>query len=180
MTSFRMISRVLVWTCAISACGSVSGRANHDNESPSEPAIVASDRRTTETSVERETGHAPVLRVQARVDASGGIALVVENHGRERARISSRVTAERANARGGFEATAEIDSFALRPDCEHRAEDCIELAPGGALYPPGWEANGQCGSCADCAALRPGTYRVIVTSCGGAHRIASEPFTIGG
>lgn len=105
--------------------------------------------------------------------------MVLENRGEERARIARRIGLERATAAHSFEAASETESFALRHDCEDQSEDCIELLPGAALHPPAWEANGQCGSCPSCTAMSAGTYRAIVTSCGGAHRVESEPFTIG-
>jgi hypothetical protein len=86
---------------------------------------------------------------------------------------------ERGRAGGTFETATEIESFLLRPDCEHQGGECVELVPGGTLYPPAWGAGGQCDSCPSCESIREGTYRVVMTSCGGAHRIESEPFTFG-
>lgn len=110
----------------------------------------------------------------------GGVAISVENHGAHDVSLRAAVIVEGRAAGGAFEAHASESSLSLRPDCGHEAERCVTLAPGGELRPPIW--NGMWGDmqceCDRCAAADPGTYRFVVLSCDGQHRVEGAPFEL--
>lgn len=125
---------------------------------------------------ESEPGPPPNLRVRGNARADGTVTIAVENHG-ARARVSGRLRLERGG--GAFSEVANV-RLDLRADCESQAPECIELIAGAALEPPDWlgtTGDAQC-ACEGCAAVEPGEYRFVATSCDGAHRVAGEPFRI--
>jgi hypothetical protein len=64
----------------------------------------------------------------------------------------------------------------LRRDCASKVETCMKLAPGAELFPPGFSED-VCG-CKTCGGgLAQGTYRAVVQTCDGKHRLSSA-FTL--
>jgi len=107
------------------------------------------------------------------------VAIVLENHGRETVRLTSAIAVEQQSGERWTAVEAATDLL-LRPDCQATVAECIALAPGAALYPPPWRGQvgeSQC-ACERCSSAPDGTYRFVVTSCGGAHRSESDAFAL--
>lgn len=98
-----------------------------------------------------------------------GVALSVANHGTSDVALRTSVAME-VETNGVFAAGPSGAALALRYDCEHAQDDCVTLAPGGELLPP---------SCASSSVpTEPGSYRLVVTTCDGAHRVESNAFAL--
>lgn len=136
-----------------------------DPEPPIEPAPV-------------DPGPPPVVTLRATPDRDRQVPLVVESRGDGPARLARAVVVERAGADGW----SPVEGVAVRlmTSCEDRSDECLTLAPGAELHPPPW--NGMAGDsqcdCERCVPVEAGRYRFVVTSCGGAHRVAGEPFEL--
>ncbi len=125
---------------------------------------------------EVDPGPPPTLGL--RVEAEGdGQLLVVENRGQEPVELATGLTLERREG-DAFAAVDGIEGLALRYDCESETPECITLVPGAALHPPAWSGDighAQC-ECERCTAAPEGTYRFVVQTCGGGHRVESPEF----
>lgn len=182
-----MLRGMFLWGLVLASCGGSSGTTTTTSSEPreaSERATTAAEQGSTEAAAEPATTPsepAPVLALRGTPQPHGGtVEIALENRGDELARVAPRITVERADASGAFAPIDGIASLTLRPDCAHEADACVELAPGAALYPPAWlgtRGDAQC-ICTRCAPVEAGTYRFVVTSCGGAHRVEGEPFDV--
>ena len=108
-----------------------------------------------------------------------GVALSIANHGSVGASLSAHVIVEVEHA-GTFAAAPATSALTLRYDCAHEADACVTLAPGAELLPPEWlgtSGDMQC-ACERCVPVEPGSYRLVVTSCDGAHRVESNTFAL--
>ncbi|MEM7186720.1 MAG: hypothetical protein AAF466_08690, partial [Bacteroidota bacterium] len=68
----------------------------------------------------------------------------------------------------------------LRDSCNDAVEDCLTLIGGAAYHPIDWSGDigeGQC-ECDRCGRAPSGTYRIVVSSCNGAHQVRSGPFDL--
>jgi hypothetical protein len=107
------------------------------------------------------------------------VGISIANHGTADVRLRSSVTVE-VESGGTFAAAPSSSTLTLRYDCSHEPEDCVTLAPGAELLPPSWLGTWgdmQC-VCTRCGPVEPGSYRLVVTTCDGAHRIESNPLTL--
>ncbi len=107
------------------------------------------------------------------------VGISVEAHGPGSVRLRRALRVERATG-DGFERVG-AEGLTLRPDCATEAPECVELAPGAELRPPPWTGalgDAQCG-CDECRPAPAGRYRFVVTTCDGAHDVASDPFALG-
>ena len=176
----------LAFALAFSSCGGEPEPSHPpadppgDPREPSAPAESTVPVATTATASPPSTPSEPphcVVRGEPGVD---GIAISVEDHGESDVSLRTAVIVETQAPAGAFEPGASEGSLALRPDCEHAAETCVTLAPGGELRPPSW--NGTWGDmqcdCERCAPADPGTYRFVVVTCDGEHRIEGAPFVL--
>ncbi len=121
-------------------------------------------------------GEAIPARLHGEVERFAAVPLF-ENHGRATMRLAKTLEVERKNGET-FTRLEGVGELLLRESCGHAPPDCIELAPGAMLAPPGW--NGQLGDTAQCACpgctyAESGTYRFVARTCDGA-RIEGEPF----
>lgn len=122
-------------------------------------------------------GPAPTLAFVA-TPGPDGVALSLANHGAD-ASLRSTVVVE-VETNGTFAAAPSASTLALRYDCAHAADPCVTLAPGAELLPPSWLGTWgdmQC-ECERCAPVEPGRYRLVVTTCDGAHRVESNAFVL--
>jgi hypothetical protein len=120
-----------------------------------------------------------VLAVEAEPARYGReVTLRVANRGQEPAALRGEVLLERE----GPDGFAPLDDVALdlRYACGEAAPECVTLAPGATYIPPPWlgrQGDAQCG-CEGCAPAPAGTYRFVVQSCDGAHRVEGAPFDV--
>lgn len=178
----RALIPVLSTSLAVFACAGGQAEHSSERERASDERQARSSSETSSTESETPTprapaGPPPVLAVRAERTRDRTFAPVVQNRGRELARISSRLVLER-EGEDAFEAVPSVD-LSLRWDCATAAPECVELAPGAELRPPAWlgtlgDAQCDCERCADAPA---GTYRFVVTTCDGDHRIVGDAFT---
>jgi hypothetical protein len=115
----------------------------------------------------------------ARAATGRDVSFVVENHGRAEVSLRSEVAIERRDGEA-WSAVDEIQSVSLRMDCQTAPPECVTLAPGAALHPPAWTGmigDAQC-MCERCVDAPAGAYRIVVTTCDGAHRAASDPVAL--
>lgn len=123
-------------------------------------------------------GPAPTLAFVA-TPGPDGIVLSIANHGSSEASLRAQIEVE-VDHEGTFTAAPSASSLTLRYDCSHEAEDCTTLAPGAELLPPSWLGTWgdmQC-VCTRCGPVEAGTYRLVATTCDGAHRIESNAFAL--
>ncbi len=124
-----------------------------------------------------DPGAPPTLGLSVEPGFESATSLIVENRGSEPVELSSALVLEREED-GAFAPVSGIAGLALRFDCEPPPE-CLTLVPGAALHPPPW--NGMLGDaqciCTRCADAPTGSYRFVVTTCGGGHRVTSPAFT---
>ena len=121
---------------------------------------------------------APTVAFVATPD-TGGVALSLANHGTSDVSLRTSIVVE-VEHDGSFAAAPSTSSLALRYDCEHEAERCVTLAPGAELMPPDWMGTWgdmQC-VCTRCGPVEAGAYRLVVTTCDGAHRVESNTFAM--
>ncbi|RLB46655.1 MAG: hypothetical protein DRJ42_27165 [Deltaproteobacteria bacterium] len=133
---------------------------------------------TAEAPAEADPGAPPTLGLSVEPGFEGAASLIVENRGSEAVELSSALVLEREED-GAFAPVSGIAGLALRFDCVQEPPECLTLVPGAALHPPPW--NGMLGDaqcvCTRCADAPTGTYRFVVTTCGGGHRVTSPAFT---
>lgn len=78
-----------------------------------------------------------------------------------------------------------FDEFSLVEHCDAVATlpACVTLPPGTVLQPVPWNGytcNGQCPrSCKKNIYRPPGTFRLVLTSCGSGARVTGAPFFMG-
>lgn len=179
----------LALVLAFSSCGGEPGPSHPASDPPpSAPSSTTAEGEgqaeatppASGTSVAPSTPSGPPDCVVRGEPTLGGVAISVENHGAHEVSLRAAVSVEQRGEGGAFTARAEEGSLALRADCTHEAERCVTLAPGGELRPPIW--NGTWGDmqcdCDRCAPADPGTYRFVVVSCDGQHRVEGEPFEL--
>ncbi|MGF1469238.1 MAG: hypothetical protein ACFCGT_24210 [Sandaracinaceae bacterium] len=168
-------------------CGEGCGAPSAPAVTPASPrSATLAEGRAGEEGSEAEgappdPGPPPVLKVAADVDRDGRVALRVENRGAALATLQTALVLEEQAAEGW---TARDDvRLALLDRCgESPVPPCRRLAPGGVWLPPPWLGTvgaSQC-ACEGCAPVDGGTYRVVVLSCGGAHRLEGEPVEVRG
>jgi hypothetical protein len=119
------------------------------------------------------------LVVRGLVNANGEVSPIVEAHEDEQLTVQKRIVVE-TETDGTFRAV-DVRGLTLRASCDAPEVDCIELARGGGLRPPPWNARsgiGQCVPVNEGRAVPAGVYRFVVTTCEGGHRVESEPFRI--
>jgi hypothetical protein len=110
-------------------------------------------------------------------NGTDGVAMSLANRGASEISLRTSVIVEVESA-GSFAAAPSTSSLALRYDCTHEAERCVTLAPGAELQPPAWLGTWgdmQC-RCTRCGPVEPGSYRLVVTTCDGSHRVESNTF----
>lgn len=131
-----------------------------------------------EPAIDADPGPVPVLRLRGEVDRHDRrVAIHVENHGTEAIELRTAVALEREDGDDWDDVSAALT---LRDTCAAEASECITLAPGAVYIPPAWTGqlgDAQC-ECERCAPAPAGTYRLIVTSCSGAHRVEGEPIVL--
>jgi hypothetical protein len=111
--------------------------------------------------------------------AADGVGLSIANHGAADVSLRSSVVVE-VEEGGSFHAAPSTSTLTLRYDCSHEADPCVTLAPGAELLPPSWFGTWgdmQCG-CTRCAPVEPGNYRLVVTTCDGAHHVESNALAL--
>lgn len=141
--------------------------------SGAEAVAVSAEARTADVPV-APPGAVPTLSFVVAA-AADGVALSISNHGTADVQLRSRVLVE-VESGGTFAAAPSTSALSLRYDCAHEAEECVTLAPGAELLPPSWLGTWgdmQC-VCTRCGPVEPGTYRLVVTTCDGAHRVESN------
>ncbi len=177
----RSPSIVLVVGLTLAGCNGCSGPS--EPETPAATSTQRTEASGSEAAAEPthappvDPGPAPVLRVVGAPDRDGQVTIRVENHGTEQTELRGALALERRAGESWEPARASLD---LRYSCEERAPECVTLAPGAVLIPPAWLGtwgDAQC-VCTRCGPADEGTYRLVVTSCNGAHRIESEPFEL--
>lgn len=178
-----MRSACLSLALAFSSCGG--------EPAPTAPA-AATTAEATSTSGEGESpapapstaepppppSPAPTLAFVIR-PATGGVGISVANHGTEDVSLRSELVVE-VDQGGTFQTAPSTTGLALRRDCAHEAERCVTLAPGAELLPPDWlgtSGDVQC-ACTRCGPVEPGDYRLVVTTCDGAHRVESNTLAL--
>jgi len=130
-----------------------------------------------ESNVPVDPGPAPELGLAVEPGRDGATSLIVDNRGEEPVRLATALSLERQDGEA-FTAVEGIGGLALRFDCTTPPEECVTLIPGAALHPPPWSGDlgdAQC-DCERCADAPTGTYRFVVTTCGGGHRVQSPAF----
>ncbi len=174
-------STLLVIFVALGACGSptpqetarVPAQQTGPTTREGPPVIVAPPRAVV------PSGPAPTLSIVGAPEAIGdAVAISITNRGAGPAELGTRVAIE--VERNGTFAAAQPSLVTLRYDCAQEAPACVTLAPGAELIPPPWLGTWgdmQC-RCLRCAPVEAGTYRFVVTTCDGAHRIEGTPFTL--
>jgi hypothetical protein len=124
------------------------------------------------------TGEPPEVTFTVTPSHRGAFAMSLTNRGAGAVGLGRSVIVEREHG-GAYEAVSAA-GLSLRPDCEHDAPDCVTLGPGAELLPPDW--NGMAGDaqcvCTRCAPVEAGTYRLVVRTCDGGHRVESAPFVV--
>lgn len=179
------MSRVVIATLfVLAACGAPRGASDppaHEatprTERPARSDVAAMPRPAP-PAAPTAPEPPPTLAIRGE-PRPGRVGIVVENRGEALVRLAPRIEIER-ETEGAWSILAGLGELTLRPDCEQDAPSCIELVPGAALHPPEWLAatgQAQC-RCVRCTPAPAGTYRFVVQSCDGAHRIAGEPFEI--
>lgn len=177
----------LALALAFSSCGGEPGPSHPASDPPASAPPTTADPQAEGESPPPSTATAepsapsePPRCVVRGEPTLGGVAISVENHGAHDVSLRAAVIVEGRTAAGAFEAHTSESTLSLRPDCSHDAERCVTLAPGGELRPPIW--NGMFGDmqceCDRCAPAGPGTYRFVVESCDGQHRVEGEPFEL--
>lgn len=176
---------------AFASCG---GGASAPSSTPSDPAPPASEAASGTTAPPSSEAPAPEATPPASAAPSAapsGVSLTVTaahvgafsfslvNRGEAAVELGSAVIVEARSASGSFEPVSTA-GLSLRPDCAHEAPACVPLGPGAELLPPEW--NGMAGDaqcvCTRCAPVEAGTYRMVVRTCDGAHRVESAPFQV--
>jgi len=182
----RASSRFTIVLAALTVAGCGGGCSG-----PSEARATSSSTQRTEASgaeardepaIEADPGPVPVLRITGAVDRyDRSVDLRVENRGTEEVELRARLAVEKQGG-GGWEAAPA--GLSLRDSCAAEAPACITLAPGAVYIPPAWtgklgagQDDAQC-ACEGCERAPAGTYRVVVTSCSGAHRVEGEPIVL--
>jgi hypothetical protein len=123
---------------------------------------------------------APILAFVA-TPGVDGVSLSIANHGTSDVSLRASVAVEIESA-GSFAAAPSTSTLTLRYDCAHEADRCVTLAPGAELVPPSWLGTWgdmQC-ECTRCGPVEAGNYRLVVSTCDGAHRVESNAFAMTG
>ncbi len=124
-------------------------------------------------------GPAPTLSLSGAPRTLGRhVAISIVNRGGAPAEVSSTLAIE-VERNGAF--VAEGQTLRLRYDCATEPPACVTLAPGAELIPPEWLGTWgdvQC-VCTRCGPAEAGTYRLVATTCDGAHRVEGAPFVLG-
>jgi hypothetical protein len=172
-------SLLLLVASTLAGCGACSG-------APEEPPESASSTPRTEASGGEATrdpsidpGPVPVLGIHGTVDRyDRSVSLRVENRGDEEVALRAALALERQ--RGSTWESVDA-TLALRDSCDADVPACVRLAPGAVFFPPAWRAvlgDAQCGCEQGCTTAPAGVYRLVVTSCSGAHRVEGEPIVL--
>ncbi len=176
MVVIGRVTTALLALALLSSCEGC-GDSNDTSGTTGGGGEQTSGEETEETGeVPVDPGPAPTLGL--RVEPEGeGQKLIVENRGEEPVELASALVLEREEG-DAFAAVEGISGLALRYDCESETPECVTLVPGAALHPPAWTGDigdAQC-ACEECAEAPEGTYRFVVATCGGGHRVESPAF----
>lgn len=173
----------LLTTLAFAGCGGGCSGTTEESPSPTHGSTAQTEASGNEAVPPMpppavDPGPPPELRVTGEQARHGReVTVRIENRGAQ-ARIGGRLVLQRE--RDGTWATENGAQLDLRFSCRDEAPDCLTLAPGAVYIPPPWLGtigDSQC-ICTRCAPAPTGTYRFVVTSCGGAHVIEGEPFEL--
>lgn len=172
----RAPSSILILFASIVA-GCSGGCSGASEETPATASAQRTEASGGETpTVAAEPGPVPVLRIAGAVDRyDRSVALRVENRGTEQIELRSALALQQQDGEGWGEVSARL---ALRDSCSADAPECITLAPGAVYIPTAWKAKLGDAQCGDGEAAPAGTYRVVVTSCSGAHQVEGEPIAL--
>lgn len=175
----RAPSTILLVALSMAGCG--GGCSGAREAAPTGSAQVTEASGTGESeppAIEADPGPVPVLRVAGTLDRyDRSVDIRVENHGAEQIELRTVLALERQRG-GAWEDVSA--SLTLRDSCQVEAADCVTLAPGAVYIPPPWTGqlgDAQC-TCARCDRAPAGTYRLVVTSCSGAHTVEGEPIEL--
>jgi hypothetical protein len=167
---------ILLLLAGCEACG--SGSTND----PSAESARGSGGETTEEGTRGQSaadrGPAPTLGLSVEPARDGAANLIVENRGAEAVELSTGLVLERQDGTA-WTTVDGIQGLALRFDCTQPVPECITLIPGAALHPPPWTGDigdAQC-ACERCVDAPAGSYRFILSTCTGGHRVESPAFT---
>jgi hypothetical protein len=169
-------SVLFLLTLSIGCGGGCSGTDTQTTSTPTPTATPVSGHEVTPPLPEPSTP--PDLVVAGVVDSGRQVTLRIENHGTENVRLANHAAVEQEQS-GRF-GPFENQQLSLRMSCSQEAPECIELAPGATLEPPAWfgtRGDFQC-ACERCVPAPAASYRFVVTSCDGAHRVEGEPFAL--
>lgn len=123
---------------------------------------------------------APVgLLVVAQPQANGDVQIAVDARANETVRLRQNVVVERLE--GATWTDAHVEGVSLRGTCDAAPTECAILTRGGGLRPPPWNGrtrNAQCSRTADGQPVPAGSYRMVVMTCDGAHRVESAAFAV--
>lgn len=168
-----LFTLALVSSCE--GCGDESTSTGPTTGPGSSEQTTGEEGETSETPA--DPGPPPTLGLRVEPDDDGQ-KLIVENRGDAPVELATALVVER-QADDSFATVEEIQGVALRYDCESEVPECITLVPGAALHPPPWTGDigdAQC-ACEECGPAPAGTYRFVVTTCGGGHRVPSPSFS---
>lgn len=159
--------------------GGCSGASDEHPRGERSPRTEASGGEGhAEPAIAADPGPVPVLRLRGEVDRfERRVAISVENHGTEAIELRTALALQKEDGDSWDDVSA---SLALRDTCAAETSECITLAPGAVYIPPAWTGqlgDAQC-DCERCARAPAGTYRLVVTSCSGAHRVEGEPIVL--
>jgi hypothetical protein len=173
----------LVTTLAFAGCGNGCSGSTEEAPAPSHGSTAQTEASGQESPPEMpphavDPGPPPELRVTGERARHGReVTIRIENRGAQ-TRVAGQLVLQRE--RDGTWATENGVQLDLRFSCHDEAPDCVTLAPGAVYLPPSWLGtigDSQC-LCERCVPAPSGTYRFLVTSCGGAHVIEGEPFDL--
>lgn len=132
--------------------------APHDHAATGKPAGVVEGSRA---------GAAMLSAIKLVTEQTRGMVVVrVQNHGDQPVQLSTRAPLMQVS--NGLGKLVPSGPYRLRWSCDAEPERCVTLAPGAELIPPAWptrKGQGQCGACAECTDVEPGSYQVTLVSC---------------
>lgn len=174
---------IVLATSALGCSGGCSGSsAASGGESGQSTTAAGSDMQQSSGDQPAEVveavdeGPAPTLAIRGLPARYGrNVEIRVENRGGEEASLAREVLLQRQMAEGWVDVSAGIS---LRDDCQESPQECLQLGVGAAYLAAPWtgmQGDAQC-ICTRCAPAEAGTYRFVVSSCHGTHRIEGESF----
>jgi hypothetical protein len=174
MGRFLTVIAIITLVSSCEGCGDSNGTGGTTGGSGGQ---TSGEESGESNEVPVDPGPPPTLGLRVEPGDEGAQSLIVENRGNEPVELTTALVLERQDG-DAFAAVEEIQGLALRYDCQSETPECITLVPGAALHPPPWTGDigdAQC-ACERCTAAPEGTYRFVVTTCGGGHRVESPTF----